>query len=143
MSTTTNALVPSRAVSRPTEEHTGRGAMSYTPRGYWTGHLPYKLAERFHEAVQRDRFVPTIYSYGTPIAWKEGDAWIVPAVSYSMTTAKHQSYLHGGWQRIGLPNIEYVPADVSREEIDRVAAGLMTFGPRYGTMRTLPGRNAA
>lgn len=137
MSTTTNALVPSRAVSRPTEEHTGRGAMSYTPRGYWTGHLPHKLAERFHEAVQRDRFVPTIYSYGTPIAWKEGDAWIVPDVSYSTTTSKHQSHLYV------LPNKEYVPADVSREEIDRVAAGLMTFGRRYGDMHTRPGRNAA
>jgi len=34
-----------------------------------------------------------IYSYGTPIAWYGTYGWNIPAIKYSMTTSKHQSYV--------------------------------------------------
>lgn len=34
-----------------------------------------------------------IYSYATPIAWRVGDKWFVPAVRYSVTTSKHQGII--------------------------------------------------
>lgn len=48
-----------------------------------------------------------IYSYGTPIAWLDAGAWIIPDVSYSVTTAKHQGHLWSLSARVS------VPADVS------------------------------
>lgn len=32
-----------------------------------------------------------VYSYGTPIAWFTGTEWVVPMVTYSATTNRHQS----------------------------------------------------
>lgn len=43
--------------------------------------------------LRRARFV--IYSYATPIAWQTVDGeWVAPAVRYSPTTTRHQSYLY-------------------------------------------------
>lgn len=52
-----------------------------------------------------DSIVQVIYSYGTPIAWLDAGAWVVPAVTYSITTGKHQGYL---WS---LPGRVSIPAD--------------------------------
>ena len=130
--TMANRNIAHHADVYPETEAQGYGEMSYTPRGYWTGHLPHRLREIYNDLIRRQRFVPTIYSYRTPIAWKDGDTWIIPAVSYSMTTAKHQSYL---WQLRGSVSI---PIDCGLEEYTRYRDGFSIYSRyegRYGTVR--------
>lgn len=51
-----------------------------------TGQLPEEFAEEAHAAAY------VIYSYATPIAWRDRSGrWVFPCVSYSRTTARHQS----------------------------------------------------
>lgn len=123
----TNAdIVP--AALRGEDAQTGTGNMS--TRAYrtyafaGTGALPSRLSYLF-------RYVPTIdrviYSYATPIAWRDRGVWIVPNVRYSATTSsKHATHL---WR---LPNRQSVPWDASREEYERVIAGHMTYDPWAG-----------
>ena len=47
------------------------------------------LPPECHPAVQTAGYV--VYSYETPIAWHDGNGWVMPAVKYSMTTATHQA----------------------------------------------------
>jgi hypothetical protein len=55
--------------------------------GVWaTGRLP----REFVESARSARYV--IRSYATPIAWLARDGqWVVPDVTYSPTTSRHQS----------------------------------------------------
>lgn len=70
---------------------------------------------------ERDEsIVQVIYSYSTPIAWLDAGQWVVPDVSYSVTTARHQSYL---WPL----NYELVPWDCSMDEYMRVMNAQMRF----------------
>lgn len=89
--------------------------------GLFTGYLPHSLAAAFKSAT--GRITQTIYSYATPIAWKIDNVWIIPDVSYSMTTSsKHASQL---WNLYG--RREYVPFDATADDIDRIVAGLMRY----------------
>ena len=128
-----NRNVVAHADVYPETDAEGYGAVSYTFRGYWTGHLPKRLVAIFNEVIRRQKFVPTIYSYGTPIAWKDGDVWIIPHVSYSITTSKHQSYL---WQLRGAVRI---PWDCGQEEYFAYRDGRSRFTPyigRYGLVES-------
>lgn len=90
------------------------GAMSYTPNGYWTGYLPDRLVRVLSNLRDRQKHIPMVYSYGTPIAWYDSDhgAWVKPDVSYSVTTGKHQGYL---WSL----NAITIPADCGIQEYER------------------------
>ena len=102
----------------PAKEVQGHGSMSYTPNGYSTGYLPDRLKRIFHK-VNGAGYTPTIYSYGTPIAWydREHGEWVVPDVRYSVTTGRQQSYVSG----------ISIPADCGTEEYLRYVTGQMTY----------------
>lgn len=115
----------------------GYGSMSgVTGPGYGTGYLPEPLQRLFF--ARRDHIDYVIYSYGTPIAWRDTGVWILPAVSYSTTTAKQQGYL---W------SLDYlsIPRDCSLSEYVRTLQGLQRFNPwagtPYGVGRWAPGPN--
>ena len=99
-------------------------------RGGWSsGELPRKLAQ-----IMRERdgsIVQVIYSYSTPIAWLDAGQWIVPDVSYSATTGKHQSYL-------SVLDYELVPWDCSMEEYLRVLNAQMRFVRDGSRLKTVP-----
>lgn len=117
-----NRNVTAAALREPRKEHQGYGAFSYTPSPYYAGRLPRRVAERFYEARERNgRYLPTFYSYGTPIAWLDGDTWVIPDVSYSITTSHHQSHL---WQ---LPKPVYIPSDCGPLGYERLLSGLDTY----------------
>lgn len=99
-------------------------------RGGWSsGELPRKLTQIMRE--REDSIVQVIYSYDTPIAWLDAGQWIVPDVSYSPTTGKHQSYLH-------VLGYELVPWDCSMEEYLRVLNAQMRFVRDGGRLITKP-----
>jgi hypothetical protein len=78
----------------------------------WNSALGY-LPENWqvvYKANREDKENPitfTIFSYGTPIAWRlEDGTWIVPPVKYSVTTTGHQSAVtyalsSNGWKQLG------------------------------------------
>lgn len=90
-----NSDVARSAVNVPNYPIEGHGAVLYTPDGHGSGYLPKRVREIFY-TLKALGSVPTIYSYATPIAFWDAvhGEWIIPAVSYSTTTAKHQSYLY-------------------------------------------------
>lgn len=50
-----------------------------------------KLPEEWITRMRNDKVTYVIYSYNTPIAWKNAKGeWVVPNVRYSVTTSKHQ-----------------------------------------------------
>ena len=124
-------IVKSRAVdvqgygsmwSKSTPEGIRRG-------GYSLGYFPKRLREIFKE--RGDSIVQVIYSYDTPIAWLDAGQWIVPDVSYSPTTGRHQSYL-------SVLDYELVPWDCSMEEYLRVLNAQMRFVRDGGRLITKP-----
>ena len=124
-------IVKSRAV-----DVQGYGSMwsKSTPegirRGGWSsGELPRKLAQIMRE--RDDSIVQVVYSYDTPIAWLDAGQWIVPDVSYSPTTGKHQSYL-------SVLDYELVPWDCSMEEYLRVLNAQMRFVRDGSRLKTVP-----
>lgn len=115
----------------------GYGSMwtKWTPEGlrrggYRLGYLPERL--RKIVMARADSIVQVIYSYDTPIAWLDAGQWIVPDVSYSATTGKHQSYL-------SVLGYELVPWDCSKEEYLRVLNAQMRFVREGSRLITKPG----
>ena len=79
------------------------GVSRYAP---YLGYLPKRLKEILNERFRAGAVVQVIYSYSTPIAWLDAGQWIVPDVSYSITTSsKHQSQLYR------LPGAIQIPHD--------------------------------
>ena len=93
------------------------------------GHLPKRLQEIMRARVAT--ITTVIYSYGTPIAWFDAGQWILPDVSYSVTTGKHQGYC---WRL----RPAQIPWDCSLDEYMRVLNGQMRFIGRGKDMRTAP-----
>ena len=64
--------------------------ISYDPFGSW---LPDSEADilRDHAKNSHNGKVFAVFSYGTPIAWKNGDEWYVPNKKYTASTTHHQS----------------------------------------------------
>lgn len=77
-----------RAIARRDdfETHTGNlSGRAHTPGRYvYTGQLPRGYAETVSAADY------IVFSYATPIAWHLPDGWVIPPVSYSVTTSRHQ-----------------------------------------------------
>jgi hypothetical protein len=60
---------------------------------WYTGYLPAEWAERL--AADAPTYV--VFSYSTPIAWVAADGRaVIPPVSYSNSTSKHQNYARHG-----------------------------------------------
>ena len=95
--------------------------------GYQLGYLPTRL-KRIFEA-RSDSIVQVIYSYGTPIAWLDAGAWVVPSVSYSVTTGRHQGSL---WK---LPARVSVMRDATLEDYLRILNGQMVYDPHTDRVR--------
>lgn len=95
------------------------GSMSGEPSrayGMTTGHMPRNEAKRLRRHAEAGRVDYIIWSYWTPIAYRliedqhptngRGDeraVWVVPNVSYSPTTAKHQSITRWALAMTGTP----------------------------------------
>lgn len=90
------------------------------------GYLPARLRDRLDEVFRAGRISQVIYSYSTPIAWKDGDVWIIPDVRYSViTSTKHQTHLY----RL---RGQYIPADAGSSEYAQVLAGATVYTPGQG-----------
>lgn len=54
------------------------------------------LPDRYRVSARAARYV--VYSYRTPIGWKDDDGmWTVPDVGYSSTTSQHQYIVKAAW----------------------------------------------
>lgn len=124
----TNETIVTMAL-RGKNAHNGRGSMStdhyradFTRYGApYVGHLPPRLVEILHARFTAGAITQVIYSYSTPIAWLDGDVWVVPEVTYSATTSsKHQSQLY----RL---HPLYIPRDAGMEEYMRVISGYARY----------------
>ena len=112
----TNAMIVPAAIQGK-ELSTRSGSFSTLRHVTSRGYLPTFYADLIsrRNGYYSGNFVDqVIYSYDTPIAWRERDAidigqhvWVIPDITYSATTStKHQSQL---WK---LPNAVRMPADV-------------------------------
>ena len=102
----------------------------------YVGYLPAPLKKILNARFVAGAISQVIYSYSTPIAWKDGDVWVIPDVSYSRTTScRHMPHVSRA-----LPYARYIPWDAGMEEYLRVVEGLTVYTrPRnrnaYGTYR--------
>lgn len=57
------------------------------------GYLPREYSDELAERVQLGAVGYVVYSYGTPIAWRDDarEHWVIPDVKYSSTTSRHQN----------------------------------------------------
>lgn len=97
----------------------------YGARLNYYGALPTRLKKILDRRRRDGKIRQVIYSYSTPIAWLDGDVWIVPDVTYSITTTKHQSEL---WR---LNNRRGVPWDAGMDEYLQVLKGATRYIPNY------------
>lgn len=84
--TTRSSFLDFRAAMNRREAFSTHGALRGVPTLDGFGRLPdeYRRSALFSDY--------TVYSYATPIAWHHvDDGWVVPDVSYSVTTSRHQS----------------------------------------------------
>ena len=97
---------PARAGGRAGGTHSFRGRAEPTTGG---GRLPSQLNPSLRN-IETDY---TVYSYNTPIAWRATTGhWEVPNISYSNTTAKHQSVI-----RRALGNSYHSPIAEARNRV--------------------------
>lgn len=136
---TNKSIVP--AALRGETVETANGNMSTvnvagrTHYGYWKGNMPKSWDALYSERVREGHVTQVIFSYATPIAWRDSEhGWIVPVVRYSATTSsKHQTHLY----RLKGRQL-YLPYDATAEDAQRVLDGRMIFN---GDRGTLPGPN--
>lgn len=92
----------------------GRGGLP------WGHRLPAEWADEYLGAVRNGLIAFTVYSYGTPIAWRLKDGMrVVPDVRYSATTGRHQAIARRAY-------------DVPRGETHRTWRDLMVRGRLAG-----------
>jgi uncharacterized RmlC-like cupin family protein len=120
----TNAQIVPAAVRGLNAETPNGNFSTRRNNGYigYRGNLPHKISKTLDAFV--GRITQSIYSYSTPIAVCIDGVWIVPDVTYSITTsAKHASqlYMLGGFHR--------VPWDATVEDVERIIAGQMKYVP--------------
>lgn len=88
----------------------------------YTGQLSRRLSEILSKRFRAGAIRQVIYSYSTPIAWLDGDTWVVPDARYSITTSsKHQSQLYR------LPFIVSIPRDCGQNEYLRYISRQMVY----------------
>lgn len=120
---------------RGEEARSSTGNMSVTsPRGMSYGWLSNQLRRILSALSDRDSIDLVIYSFATPIAWRDRGVWVIPDARYSIiTSSKHHSEL---WV---LPDRLSIPEDCGVEEYERYVQGLMI----YTGKGTKPGPRAA
>ena len=131
MKTIANRDIPTFAMRGLDADGYGALRTRSTPQGilkggYRTGYLPRRLQDRMRE--RGDSIVQVIYSYGTPIAWLDAGAWVVPDVRYSVTTGRHQGQL---WP---LPGRVSIPADCGPLGYARILNGLDIYDRHTGKL---------
>jgi hypothetical protein len=141
-----NELVVTRALQGKSYDNAGRAFHTQHIEfpGEWihgagASWLPRRIANILSQRNREGRVTQVILSYNTPIAWLDGDVWIVPDATYSITTSsKHMSQLYR------LSNVRYVPVDAGYEEYERVVQGKLTYHRGYGRKlgTYTPGPNA-
>lgn len=126
-----------KAALRGLNANNGRGTMStdsyragFTRYGApYTGQLPPRLAAILDARFRAGTIRQVIYSYATPIAWRDGDMWVIPEVTYSVTTStKHQTHLY----RI---RGEYVPRDAGLDEYLQILSGATRYAFHDGARK--------
>ena len=70
---------------RNSTEWQSNGSVKATRNRSTFGRLP----REYHPSASSADYL--IYSYATPIAWREEGQWVTPDVSYSPTTSRQQS----------------------------------------------------
>jgi len=110
MRTTNDQVIPVFLKTGEVVENTSGSFRALTGKpGYVGGYYSSDwLTDRLANIVntRRENIRAVIYSYSTPIAWLDGDVWVVPDAKYSATTStKHATHL---WK---LPNRVWIPAD--------------------------------
>ncbi|AWY06337.1 hypothetical protein SEA_TANDEM_4 [Microbacterium phage Tandem] len=140
---TNSQIVPLALMGGEGETTTGNMSVSdRTGRRYMggTGQMPRPWARLIDERAQAGAVSMVIYSYSTPIAWRDADyGWVIPDVTYSTTTScKHQNKL---WRLYG--TTYYMPWDATAEDARRVLSGELAFvRDRKGrAVATVPGPN--
>lgn len=139
----TNAQIATLALNGA-EGETTTGNMSVQNRaGYLlaphTGYMPKPWARLMGERAMAGAVSMVIYSYSTPIAWLDREhGWVIPAVSYSVTSGKHRTHL---WRLRG--TTYYMPHDATAEDARRVLSGELAFvrDTKGRAVATVPGPN--
>lgn len=109
MRTTNDQVIPVfLKTGREVENAGGTFRVQHSPTtlGWGNKRIADILATRAGLFNEGRKITAVIYSYDTPIAWLDGDVWVVPDAKYSATTStKHATHL---WR---LPNRVWIPAD--------------------------------
>lgn len=127
-----------------TEALAGRDAEANNMGNFWTMSKPTSLYSLHHWLspelasiynARREHITQVIYSFDTPIMWKDSGVWVCPDARYSVTTsAKHMSTLWKIDKRVNIPE------DCGQEEYLRLLSGKMVYLPGYGKLgRIIPG----
>lgn len=137
MAFTNSDIVPAALKGKSRTSATGSFSTEYYRPEFtrygapYVGMLPKRLARILNARFATGAVSQVIYSYSTPIAWKDGDMWVVPFVKYSATTStKHMPHLYS------LPNRQSIPFDAGMDEYMRVLDGAMAYNPHVGTYGT-------
>ena len=127
MSYTNSQIVTAALEGKDASTPNGNMSTRHVNLNRWawdTGHMPKAWAHLFKGRVRKGAVSQIIYSYATPIAWKDSvHGWIIPQVSYSTTTSsKHQTHLY----RLRGRHIT-LAWDATAEDAQRVLDGIMIF----------------
>ena len=91
----------------------------------YVGYLPHRLVGILNQRFRDGAIDAVVYSYSTPIAWRDNGVWIIPDVRYSTTTSGHQYRVRYA------TDSQQVPFDAGIEEYLAVVEGLILYSPNY------------
>jgi hypothetical protein len=83
---------------RKRETFRTHGSLRGEPAPYGPGTFG-RLPAMFRDSASHADYV--IYSYATPIAWHGPDGWVMPPVTYSVTTSKQQGRIATALSALG------------------------------------------
>lgn len=63
--------------------------------------LPNSDAVNLQDAFATSGLIYVIFSFDTPIAWQNGNQWVIPDVRYSQRTSHHQGTIRAAIQEYG------------------------------------------
>ena len=91
----------------------------------YRGYLPHRLVGILNQRFRDGAIDAVVYSYSTPIAWRDNGVWIVPKVRYSTTTRRHQYAVRYA--------VDYreIPVDAGIEEYLAVIEGRILYSHNY------------
>lgn len=90
------------SVQNRTEFHRGNVSGKWSKKGehLYMGWLPLFWRNILKKDIQ-DNDVYVLYSYQTPMAWYNGDIWVIPDEKYSVSTTTHQGAFRTAIHRSG------------------------------------------